>query len=443
MSEQQSAKPAQERPAPAGYASWQEYWMAQGMPWRTEPEIDEEQRRFLTMRRATKPNTETGVYPFKDVGLERADVEWLLATHESRGIIGPVEWADESQRGREGLDLRGADLRGKNLAALPLSRLKAGSSHAEWLNNPTEYSELAAANCEGINLRGALLIGSTFLRANMAAAKLRGAHLEHATLIGANLKGAILARSNFQRANLYRAHLEGADLSETRLESANLAGAFFDSATALDRVHLGSYERGAYVSSLNWADANLTIIEWPSVRALGDDFEASQRYRGERKKSAVERLEEWQQAVRANRRVSVALRAQGLSEVADRFAYRAQVLQRRVLRRRHRYVAAFGSWFLDLISGYGYKPIRSFATYALVVIGFAAIYFALGSANGQTLAWNEAIVISMTAFHGRGFFSAVFQPGDLQAAAAAVEAFIGLLIEIVLIATFTQRFFAR
>jgi hypothetical protein len=61
--------------------------------------------------------------------------------------------------------------------------------------------------------------------------------------------------------------------------------------------------------------------------------------------------------------------------------------------------------------------------------------------------WNEAIVISMTAFHGRGFFQTAFQPGDLQVAVAAVGAFmgllIGLLIEIVLIATFTQRFFAR
>jgi hypothetical protein len=45
--------------------------------------------------------------------------------------------------------------------------------------------------------------------------------------------------------------------------------------------------------------------------------------------------------------------------------------------------------------------------------------------------------------HGSGFFSAVFQPGDLQAVVAVIEAFIGLLIEIVLIATFTQRFFAR
>ena len=49
----------------------------------------------------------------------------------------------------------------------------------------------------------------------------------------------------------------------------------------------------------------------------------------------------------------------------------------------------------------------------------------------------------MAAFHGRGFFQTAFQPGDLQAAVAAVEAFIGLLIEIVLIATFTQLFFAR
>jgi hypothetical protein len=114
-----------------------------------------------------------------------------------------------------------------------------------------------------------------------------------------------------------------------------------------------------------------------------------------------------------------------------------------VLRLQGRPLEFLGSLFLDLISGYGYRPIRSFLTYLLVVLGFAAAYFALGGANGKPLSWNEAIVVSMTAFHGRGFFSAVFQPGDLQAAVAAVEAFIGLLIEIVLIATFTQRFFAR
>jgi hypothetical protein len=148
-------------------------------------------------------------------------------------------------------------------------------------------------------------------------------------------------------------------------------------------------------------------------------------------------------ALQAYRQLAIALRAQGVSEWADHFAYRGQVVERQVLWRRHRYLRYFGSLFLALISGYGYRPIRSFITYVLVILGFAAAYLFLGNANGSPLQWNEAIVISMTAFHGRGFFSAVFQPGDVQAAVAAVEAFIGLLIEIVLIATFTQRFFAR
>jgi hypothetical protein len=87
--------------------------------------------------------------------------------------------------------------------------------------------------------------------------------------------------------------------------------------------------------------------------------------------------------------------------------------------------------------------MRSFITYLLVILAFAAAFVALGGANGQALPWNEAIVVSMTAFHGRGFFSSVFQPGDPQAAVAAAEALIGLFIEITFIATFTQRFFGR
>jgi hypothetical protein len=132
-----------------------------------------------------------------------------------------------------------------------------------------------------------------------------------------------------------------------------------------------------------------------------------------------------------------------LNEDADRFSYRAQRCQRNVLLHQHHFLRYTASLVLDLISGYGYKPIRSLLTYLLVISAFAFAYFALGGANGQGLSWNEAIVISMTAFHGRGFFQTDFQVGDPQAAVAAVEALLGLLIEIVLIATFTQRFFAR
>jgi hypothetical protein len=118
MSVQQSqtiATAVQEQPAPDGYTSWPDYWKAQGMPWRTEPEIDEERQRYLAERRAIQPDIRQGVYPFKDVKLDRAEVEWLLATHESGGMRGPVDWSDKKQRHRAGLDLRGADLRGATL----------------------------------------------------------------------------------------------------------------------------------------------------------------------------------------------------------------------------------------------------------------------------------------------------------------------------------------
>ena len=49
--------------------------------------------------------------------------------------------------------------------------------------------------------------------------------------------------------------------------------------------------------------------------------------------------EKWVQgyndAVRANRQLATVLRNQGLNEDPDRFAYRAQNLQRQVLRRQH------------------------------------------------------------------------------------------------------------
>jgi hypothetical protein len=52
-------------------------------------------------------------------------------------------------------------------------------------------------------------------------------------------------------------------------------------------------------------------------------------------------------------------------------------------------------------------------------------------------------VLSVSAFHSRGFFQPVQSLGDLVAILAAVEAIIGLLIQISFLATFTQRFFGR
>jgi hypothetical protein len=56
---------------------------------------------------------------------------------------------------------------------------------------------------------------------------------------------------------------------------------------------------------------------------------------------------------------------------------------------------------------------------------------------------DEALILSLSSFHGRGFFSQSFTLGDTYARLAAAEAVVGLLIEICVIATFTQRFLGK
>ncbi len=101
------------------------------------------------------------------------------------------------------------------------------------------------------------------------------------------------------------------------------------------------------------------------------------------------------------------------------------------------------SGFLDLLAGYGYQPVRSVIVYLLMIAGFAVGYWLLGPAAGHTFAPDGALVFSLTSFHGRGFFPGGLEIENWITRLAALEAVIGLIIEISFIATFTQRFFGR
>ena len=57
----ESKRPEDERQVPAGFETWEAYWATQGMPWRTEPEIDELRQQLLAERRAFKPVIEKGL----------------------------------------------------------------------------------------------------------------------------------------------------------------------------------------------------------------------------------------------------------------------------------------------------------------------------------------------------------------------------------------------
>src|SRR6266446_6672517 len=186
------------RPTTDDRTAWGAYWQEQNQPWRTEPEISPRRQAELEKRRALVPDVKKGIYPFKGMKLDRADVEWLLATYAG----GPVKWNDEKEREREGLDVRGADLQYANLHRLPLTRLRGGLTFDEWLKATEEQRSSAVVLMRGANLSEVQLEG-----ANLSGAQLEGAYLSYA-----QLEGAYLREAQLEGVNLSGAQLKGADL---------------------------------------------------------------------------------------------------------------------------------------------------------------------------------------------------------------------------------------
>src|SRR5579864_6025418 len=208
-----TGEPAPQRPINDDKEAWKAYWKNRRQPWRTEPEIDEERQKYLSERCDIKLDIEQAIYLFKDIQLSRADVEWLLATHEKGR--GPVDWSDESQRKRVGLDLRGADLRQVDLSRLPLTCIQGGLKGEWWNDIPDEQLDQAAVHLEGADLRGTHLEGAELNGAHLEGADLRAAPLEYADFCRAHLESVRFIGANLENAYLRAAHLERTSLFNT------------------------------------------------------------------------------------------------------------------------------------------------------------------------------------------------------------------------------------
>ncbi len=445
MSEQDGRQAmVQQRPTTHDQDEWEAYWKAVGQPWRTEPEIEAERQQYLAERRRITPDIKQGMYPFTNIKLSRADVEWLLATHEDGR--GPVDWDDVSQRQREGVDLRGADLQKVNLSSLPLAGMIGGLTGRTWFSASPEQGEMAAVRMQGALLMQAQLAGAKLNGASLERANLFRSHLEQVELWGASLKGAYLSETKLGGAILKGAHLEGADLDRACLEGvstgpADLTWAIFDRTTVLRGITLGNAIHGyVRVADVNWGGANLTVVKWSQMGMLGDEQEARQRMHDGKLKDATTRLEELKTAVRANRQLANVLQAQALNEDAARFAYHAQKLQRIVLRRQRRFGAYLFSLFLDGVAGYGYRPQRCLLLYVLALLGFTLAHYIVGVVAGPSLTWLNALAVSVQSLHGRIFS---FQSGDPQTLLNTIEAFVGLFIEAIVVAVITQRILGK
>ncbi len=265
-------------------------------------------------------------------------------------------------------------------------------------------------------------------------------------LSGADLRGVNLSRLPLEKVDLSDCHLEGVDLTRSQMGGTNLRGAFFDAATKLNDIVLESSKHHvALLADIHWGDVNVAVVNWSAVSVLGDEIEAEQRIQSvpPRPYALPYDISGDQTAVRAYRQLAVVLRNQGLNEDAARFTYRAQLMQRMVFRYQSKYWQYLFSLFMDLLAGYGYKPWRSFAAYLIVIATFAIAYFIIGHTVGPELSPLGSFVFSMTSFHGRGFFPGGIGLDDPLTVLAALEALVGLLIEVTFIATLTQRLFGK
>lgn len=271
---------------------WKAYWAAQGMPWRTEPEIDEKRQRFLAKRRAVKPDIEKGIYPFRDenggIKLTRADVEWLVAHHDIREPFpspqGLVLFAHAGPDGtlwqRRGPNLCGAGLDGVNLVGLPLEFGRL------------DHASLVRANLDSTRLGGAYLDGAVGTGATLRRANLDSSSLCDTMLVDADLSGAQLVQAYLRGTDLRRANLRDANLAMAKIEDARFAGADLTGACLNDTCIVGGSLNGIRIDpdtaadllgtiiasmpgelpDVEWAELPLARIEWSRLFRLAEDF---------------------------------------------------------------------------------------------------------------------------------------------------------------------------
>jgi uncharacterized protein YjbI with pentapeptide repeats len=414
--------------------------------------------------------------PFDGEILTGADVLWLAA----RTLAGSddkqelADWAKRLQPQPEAVEvtlyqLRALNLKGASLDNAHLERARLLGAHLEKASLRGAHldgANLWEAHLEGTNCTSAHVEGAEFWKAQLEEASFVAAHLEGANLWEAHLEHANLFGAHLEQANLREAHLEGADLRGAQLSGANLWMSFLDRGTLLNGAILADAQYGsARLADIHWGEVNLAVVDWSRVKELGDERVPSQQkpapqsptpapdekpakqtrqeHLQARRVAAVKRVFAFQDAARAYRQLVAVLRTQGIPDEADRFAYRAQLCQRQVLRRQRKYGPWLFSWLLAALAGYGYRLERIIIAYVLMVSAFAAVYVTIGVPGGfpqGTMPLVDAFQVSITAIHGRVFFEQLTL-GSTVAWVAAAESIVGIVIEGVFTAMLVQRFF--
>ncbi|MBU2714033.1 ion channel [Zooshikella harenae] len=270
---------------------------------------------------------------------------------------------------------------------------------------------------------------------SMAGFQLRGANLCDVDLVNRGSKvGYDLSYADFYRANLSDAHmfkinLKGASLMKTKLCRANLHCANLE-----DCNLLGADLTQAKLENIFWG--KYILQEKKAIQA-----KLQRKYH--QMKQFYEEAEEVYRSIRKT------CEEQGLFDVSGYFFHREMIMRRYQMPRWS--ARRFFSKIVDLLCGYGQRPLRVvFFSFSLIAL-CAIAYFFIGVADsGQLVKFNwdhgflknfygltDCLYFSVVTFTTLGYGD--FTPVGLTRLIAAIEAFTGSFTMALFVVVFVNK----
>jgi len=339
-------------------------------------------------------------------------VKKLLEKHKS-----DKDLTSEKDYVKPGWDWSGAELSGWNLEGLKLSDNKniANLKNFNFTGTNLQKTKLESANLEKAhfgkaNLKNAFLKGS-----NLRGAYLRGTILENTILFKSCLQSADMIGANLQNAKLWSSNLQGA-----KLLRANLKNAGFNEKTILHDVNL--YQCQIDNSTLKFADNQLD------------------------KKVIQEKNNDYKKAKEVYRNLKNYFRQEGIYNISGEYYYREKLMEAKCNWKDKKYFEWIFNMFLNLVAGYGERPLQVLVWWAGIIFGYAVIYYFyngiyiriannIASYNPKFL---EALYFSIVTFTTLGFGDLAPKPGFFQIF-ASFEALLGAIFMAMFIYVFARK----
>jgi uncharacterized protein YjbI with pentapeptide repeats len=291
------------------------------------------------------------------------------------------------------------------------------------------------ANFRNVNFNKAYLKNTKFGGAIFENAYFGGANIENAYLKGANLKGAYLRGAILKNSRLDCTCLENAEMSGTdlqnvklwnsdltgaKLQNSNMRNAEFNEKTVLYNANL--YQSKFDNSTLKFAYANLDKI------------------------ALQEKNKEYKKAKEVYKNLKNYFKQEGMSNISGEYYYREKLMETKYNWKEKKYLKWIGNMLLNLITGYGERPLNILIWWISIIFGYAFIYYFFNgiynSIANNIISYNpnflETLYFSINTFMTLSFGDLVPKSGFFQIF-SSFEALLGAIFMALFIFVFARK----